>query len=389
MRRWRCPDPGCATVTFAEQIPGLTRPHARFTPLAVEMIEAIGLALAGRAGARLAARLGMTVGRDALLRRVRALPDPAQGPLAVLGVDDFALRRSPDYGTVLVDMDSHRPVDLLPGRPAEPFAQWLTAHPGIGVICRDRTGQYAAGATSGAPEAVQVADRYHLWANLGEAVAKTVTAHRAALRDTPPDVTLSTLSTDGDEGPSPAPAQAAARDAAAGDAAVAHAGGVVPEVVNTVPEKAILVRTRERYRQIHALLDAGASRNEVARSLNLDIQTVRRFANATTVQEVLAPTLERHSTLDEFKEHLHRRWNEGITSTAALTREICGQGHTGSVQTITRYLHRFPGALCAPPPGATVPTIRQTSRWLMTRPDRLAPEDRACLEARPGTQPRP
>jgi transposase len=373
VRRWRCRNTDCATVTFAEQIPGLTSPHSRYTPLATETIEAIGLALAGRAGARLAARLGMAAGRDTLLRRVRALADPVVTLVPTLGVDDFALRKSHDYGTVLVDMDSHRPVDLLPGRAAEPFAAWLTAHPGVGVICRDRAGAYALGASAGAPDAIQVADRYHLWANLGEAVSKTVTAHRTALRDAPCDpLGLATAAderagSDRDDGDGTVPAQAPVTS--------------VPTVVTVLPDKAIVVRTRERYAEVHALLAAGGSRNQVARTLGLDIQTVRRFANATTVEEVLAATLERESKIDAFKEHLHRRWNEGITSAAALTGEICAQGYTGSVQTVRRYLRRFRGGQPAPTPGATPPTVRQTSRWLMTRPDRLDPADRDTLQA--------
>jgi transposase len=354
VRRFFCPTTDCPIRTFVEQVEGLTTRHARRTPLLRGMLEAIGLALVGRAGARMAAQLGAQVSRDTLLRLVRALPDPPPRPLTVVGVDDFALRRGHVYGTVLVDIVTRRPVDLLGDREADTLADWLRQHPGVEVICRDRSGAYAEGARVGAPDAVQVADRWHLWHNLAEAVEKTVIAHRDDLTEPEPNADLA-------DPPVPAPPTPSS-DSTSADRASAG---------STPVESRLMTRTRERYVAVQQLLREGMSLSAICRTLRLDRKTVQRFARAETVDELLAKARNRGSLLDRFKPYLHERFNAGCTDAARLTEEITAMGYRGSDKTVRRYLHPFRATLTAPPARPVPPTVRTVTSWLTGRPEDL------------------
>ena len=352
VRRFFCGAPSCPAVTFAEQVEGLTTAYARRTPLLTGMLEAIALALAGRAGARLAGTFGLPAGRSTMLRLVRALPDPGGGGVAVLGVDDFALRRGHVYGSVLVDMGTRRPVDLLADREAETFAGWLKEHPGVQVICRDRAGAYADGARTGAPEAIQVADRWHLWHNLCQHVDKAVARHLGCLAE-----------------PGPAPAPAPDLRQAAATAADQRF------------EDSVLVRrTRERYAQVQALRAQGKGIKPIMRELGLAKETVRRFARASSAEELLAKARGRRpSVLDEFKPYLHQRWNAGCTNILQLHAEIKKAGYRGSYGTVRDYLQPFRALGAAPPAAPAPPKARQVASWILRDPATLDEEEQAKL----------
>jgi transposase len=355
VRRFLCDQAGCSSKTFAEQVEGLTTPYARFTPQAREALTRVGLALAGRAGARLTAALGLPAARMTLLRLVRAIPETvcAVAP-TVLGVDEFALRKGRVYGTVLIDMATRRPVDLLPDREAASFAAWLTGHPGAQVICRDRSGSFAEGARLGAPSAIHVADRWHLYHNLAEAAERVVAAHHACLRDPGPSQAV----------PVEGPAQADITEA---------------EQAPRGPHR-FRDRVHERHAAVHELLEQDRGIKQIARDLDLAIGTVRRYARAAAPGDLLHDQWQHlPGPLDQFKPHLRRRLAEGCTNAAALHTEIKALGFPGTYTAVRRYIreHR-PDKPAAPAPP---PSVRAVTGWLTRHPASLdEDEKRQCAD---------
>jgi transposase len=170
-RRFRCRNPGCGRKVFGERLPEVALPHARRTQRLADIVRLIGFVAGGLPESRLLARLAVETSDDSILRLVKMRPtsNTSDEPIRSLGVDDWAWRKGHNYGTILVDLEQHRVADLLPGRSAEELAGWLARHPTISVISRDRSGLYAEGAQIGAPNSIQVADRFHLALNMSAA----------------------------------------------------------------------------------------------------------------------------------------------------------------------------------------------------------------------------
>jgi transposase/DNA-binding CsgD family transcriptional regulator len=358
VRRFFCTSPECEVRTFAEQVPAVALRHQRRTPLLSSLLETVALALAGRAGARLASALGIEVSRTTLIRLIRALPDPRIGQVSVLGVDDFAKRRGHSYATILIDMGTHRPIDVLEDRQADTLAQWLREHPGVQVICRDRAGAYAEGAREGAPDAIQVADRFHLWQNLCDAVEKTVISCRSDLREPALEPA----------GPEPAGAGAGIPAQTAGPAAVQDPG----------PGR-LEMRARERHAAVHELLAQGRTHTQICTMLGLSPKTVRKFMHAATPEQVTAGPRPPSSGIDRFASYLHERWNQGCTDAVQLHAEIQAQGYRGSSRSVRRYLQPLRATITVPVLPPPPPTVREVTRWITSHPGHLTEEETGKL----------
>ncbi|MFJ8948306.1 ISL3 family transposase [Streptomyces sp. NPDC102395] len=350
VRRFICRSADCPRRTFAEPFARLTVPHARFTTRLNRALERVGLALAGRAGARLAAQLAFGAGRMTLLRRVMALPDPRFSTPRVLGVDDFAIRRGQTYATVLTSVEDHRVVDVLPTRESGPLAAWLIRHPGVEIICRDRAGAYAEGARRGAPDALQVADRLHLWQGLGRAIETCVAAHRDCLRNPMPSGTLPQDTPPASDRPQ---------------------NGAEP-----VGRRA--ERKKAAHALVHEMLAQGHSRRAIARHLGWGLNTVLRYANAARWQDTLRENRPRSSRLDPYKLYLERRFAEGCTSVTRLHGELRADNAPVTYQMVRAHIATLRTAPVGAPPRP--PTVRQVTGWIARHPTPLSEDDRAGLK---------
>jgi transposase len=335
----------------------------------VEVLTSLAFALGGEAGQRMSQHIGLSPSADTLLHQIRATPAPAFVTPRVLGVDDFSFRRGQVFGTILVDLERHKPIDLLPDREAETLAAWLRAHPGVKIISRDRGGAYAQGARLGAPDALQVADRFHLLQNLRDALERFFLRHRRVLRALAPPP--------------------------------AHALREVEALVLTrlTPQEEASrqqqERFRERFEQVQDLANKRVAPTEIAKRLGVSRPTIYKYLAMDSPPGRKGSRIAAFEILAPFRPYLLRRWNEGIRNGQQLWREVVSQGYRHSRRSVERFVgqlrretgqpFKFRQAAPAPLyetneelPGSPL-TALQAARLFLTKEEERRPKEIARL----------
>jgi transposase len=360
VRKFFCDTAGCSRRIFTERLPTTAAPYARRTKRATDALRVIALALGGAAGTRLAASLGLCASATTLLHAIRSATLPSGESARAVGIDDWAWRKGLRYGTIVVDLERNRVVDLLPDREADTVAAWLEAHPGVEIISRDRSDAYAEAGRRGAPCAMQVADRFHLVKNLGDAVQRVLSHHAALLRDVAEE--LAATSTEG------SPSQ----------------GTATPDIALkpvTSAECRASAESRDRrlarYNEVMALRASGTTLQDIATAMKMSLCTVHSWTHSDGFPE----RARRRRSADAFLDAIRNRWSAGCHNATAIWRTLDAEGFTGSRRTVQREAARLAretpaSGRCAREP--VVPRARPPSprhiAWLFGRDEGVGTE---------------
>jgi transposase len=358
-RRFFCPHPGCDRAVFCERLPALAAAHARSTARLADLHRAIGFVAGGEPGSRLAGELAAPASGDTILRRVRAVPDGPEPSYRYVGIDDFALRKGHTYGTILIDLERGRVIDILDGRDGKAVEAWLRAHPGVEVVTRDRWPGYANAAAAGAPQATQVADRWHLLRNLRELVERLFEQHATAI-------------------------DAALEAQPAADRSPAE---TLPATAPTPPPSPEVSARREgrqdRFEEVRRLRAGGTGIRQIARELGMSRGTVRGYLRRERCPD-WNPGVPRATRLDGLRDAVDAFIREGGRTAAELYRRLRARGCRSSYDAVRRFFRRRLAAAGIDrvprsrvrPARPRRPSARQLSFEFLRRP-----EDRSEREA--------
>src|SRR5512135_1238434 len=361
VRKFFCRNPNCSRKVFTERLPDFIEASSRLTKRLRTSVQEIGFATGGKGGERLSDKLGIPISEVTILCSLFLVPPSKVGQVRVVGVDDWSWRRGKRFGTLLVNLETHKIVDLLADREAESVQQWLAAHPEVEVVSRDRGGTYIDGATWGAPQATQVADRWHLLSNLGDAVEEFLIRRHIRLPDKASG-----------SGKCQKPEQALSSFSAT--------------PASQRKSQARLLRKWKLYERVQELHTSGMSLRKIGEELGLARNTVRKYFRQSPEPPLPTPRPLRASQLDPYEDYLLQRWSQGERNAAQLYREIRERGYAGSASMVRAYLaHLRTTTADGSPPHSRKERAKAVSpralRWLLARKrDDLDQEEQARLD---------
>ncbi len=317
--RWRCRNSNCTRKIFTERVPTVAAPHRQRTERMESIVQVVGRSLGGRPAERLMRRLGMAVSNDTTLRHLkRGALIACDKKLRVVGVDDWAWKKGQNYGTILVDLERRTVADLLPERSAQQVEHWFKQHPGVEIVSRDRFGLYAKAAQRGAPQAQQVADRFHLLVNLQEAVEHELSRQRRLLFYVDPSrserTPIAPLPT---RLPPPPNAERTAQ---------------YQDVVSA--RRAL---QQALFEKVHRLRHAGRNASQIVLETGISRKRVDKWLRLAEMPErnKMEPKMNSHAF---FRDYLARRWAAGCHHVKTLLAELRTRGYTGCFSVLARFL---------------------------------------------------
>ena len=320
VRKFRCCYGTCPRKIWTERLATVVAPSARMTLRRRSTLRSLAFALGGEAGARLAATLRLPTSPDTLLQIIRqtAVTEDQAAPPTVIGLDDWAFRKGISYGTIVVNLETHRPIDIVPERTPACVAAWLQAHPTITTIARDRGTEYITAIRQGAPTVTEVADRWHLIQNWRTVLDKTLNSYRHVLK-TIPKPTASP--------PHPPPA------------ATALPSPRVYRRQKAADRQRAMTQARREvlWTTIRARRALGEYYSTMAHELKLHVKTVRKYAQADTCPQTAAYP-PRRRLLGPFEPYLRARWAEGCRNGKRLYRELETYGYGGSRSSVSMFV---------------------------------------------------
>ncbi len=341
VRHWYCRNPACSRKIFAGSLAPFAGSHQQSSQVLQNLQRQLGLIAGGEAGKRAATAAGLRCSADTLLRRVINTPETKQSGAPHVGIDEWAWHRGHRYGTLIVNLDTHRPLVLLPGRDQRTLATWFRKYPEIQIVSRDRSGVYATAAREGAPQARQVANRWHLLKNIGDVLERMMYRHMPLIR-----LVASELSPKKSPDPEPSVPAASLRRL---------------ERLKQQTRK----KRHQRWTEVMALHNKGCSFREISRITGLSRVTVSRWVRSGTFPEMSTRPPKR-GLLDPWREWLKEQRESGNYNASRIWREMVARGFTGSETIVRDAVAKWRKGWNPPVTTAVrLPSVSRVSRWLM------------------------